>query len=413
MNVRKRSFWWTFALAGGSVLCAMLVIGAFTGQWPWRMDNSYRSYSLQACAWLKGQLDLGHDYPWLELAIRDGRYYVSFPPFPSMLLLPFAAIFGEYTPDGWIALAAALAGVWHACALCQAEGMGRRGTLFWVLALFLCNGWLFISLNGWVWFFAQNLCFTLSLMALYHARRGRGVVSLACWACAVGCRPMAGLYLPLLLWLLYRHERQLDRESRPLRLVSRRWYWIIAPALIGGIYMWLNWQRFGNVLEFGHNYLPEFTRQPEGQFELSYLPQNLRALLRLPGLNQTGGWNAALSWPSINGIAFYLVNPWLLVSLAAWLWAVIERRGGKPLALLLPLLTLVYVLIVCLHRTLGGWHFGNRYLLDVMPWLLLGILRWLPADHRREQFAMAVLPYFLLGGLINVVGTIATYNGWI
>ena len=31
-----------------------------------------------------------------------------------------------------------------------------------------------------------------------------------------------------------------------------------------------------------------------------------------------------------------------------------------------------------LNSTLGGWQFGNRYLLDMMPWLFYGVLAMMP-----------------------------------
>lgn len=59
------------------------------------------SYTLQALAWRKGEVCLtnGQDYPWLELAIYNGKYYVSFPPLPSVLMLPLTFVFGEDTPN--------------------------------------------------------------------------------------------------------------------------------------------------------------------------------------------------------------------------------------------------------------------------------------------------------------------------
>ena len=57
------------------------------------------SYTLQALAWREGRLSLGQDYPWLELAIYQGDWYVSFPPFPSVVMLPLTYLFGENTPN--------------------------------------------------------------------------------------------------------------------------------------------------------------------------------------------------------------------------------------------------------------------------------------------------------------------------
>ena len=67
------------------ILAVHFVIGAFNGKWPWS-GNPYNSYLLQALSWLDGRLDLGSNYEWLELAIYNGKYFVSFPPFPSICL---------------------------------------------------------------------------------------------------------------------------------------------------------------------------------------------------------------------------------------------------------------------------------------------------------------------------------------
>jgi hypothetical protein len=74
---------WIYVIVPLALLGTFWVIAAFTGQWPWQ-SNPYNSYALQTDSWLKGRLDLGQDYPWLELAIYQGKYFVSFPPFPSL-----------------------------------------------------------------------------------------------------------------------------------------------------------------------------------------------------------------------------------------------------------------------------------------------------------------------------------------
>ena len=66
------------------VLAVHFVVAAFSGSWPWS-SNSYNSYLLQTLSWLEGRLDLGQNYEWLELAIFEGKFFVSFPPFPSFV----------------------------------------------------------------------------------------------------------------------------------------------------------------------------------------------------------------------------------------------------------------------------------------------------------------------------------------
>ena len=388
-----------YASAALGVLVVMLVVAAFTGQWPLQV-NFYNSYVLQACAWLEGRLDLGQDYDWLELAIVNGKYYVSFPPFPSYVLLPFAAIFRYATPDNAIAWAVTLLGVLYAVRLYELTRRDDRA-VFWVLFLYLGTGCLFISVNAYVWFIAQTMCFTLSLMALVHAKQGQGGVALTCWACAVGCRPMAAFYLPLLVWLLW-------QAKGPLTLwqwIARRWYWALPPLLIAASYMALNQARFGSPFEFGHNYLPEFVRARDGQFSLSYLADNLKLLFRLPAQDAP---NDRFVFFSEQTMAFWLINPMYLCIGAAWVYGLIRRRS-LPTLVMLPIIIAAHVFVLCCHRTLGGWQFGNRYLLDMMPWLFAGFLMWMPEDDR---FARWSVPLMAWGVALNAIGTVATYMYW-
>jgi len=375
--------------------------------WPWN-ENPYNSYTLQACSWLEGRLDLGQDYPWLELAIYEGKYFVSFPPFPSYILLPFALIFGAKTPDHFIALMVTMIGVIYAIKLYREIGKRRNDMEFWVLMLYLASGYLFVGMNGFVWFIAQSMSFTLSLMAMYYAIRGKGGWSLAFWACAVGCRPMLALYGVLLIFVLWKGWKKEHAAGTLLDLLKQKWYWGIGAGLIALSYMVLNYARFGNIAEFGHNYLPEFTRTTTGQFDLSYLKENLGHYLRLPQASQNGG---SLQFFSADGMAFWLIGPIFITIFAAWLYTIVKKRKGNlVLLLMLPILAGIHLLIICSHKTLGGWQFGNRYLVDMLPYLFAGLLWWMPED---EKFVKWNIPILAFGFAINLIGTIATYNHWI
>lgn len=107
---------WIYVIVPLALLGTFWVIAAFTGQWPWQ-SNPYNSYALQTDSWLKGRLDLGQNYEWLELAIYQGKYFVSFPPFPSYVLIPFVVLFGTNTPDHLIALAVTIIGCIYAVKL--------------------------------------------------------------------------------------------------------------------------------------------------------------------------------------------------------------------------------------------------------------------------------------------------------
>ena len=390
-----------------TVLVALWVVAAFTGMWPWK-ENAYNSYALQTEAWLQGRLDLGKDYPWLELAIYEGKYFVSFPPFPSYILLPFVFLFGTKTPDHFIALTTTVIGTIYAIKLYREIGKENNHTQFWVLMLYLASGYLFVGMNGYVWFIAQSMSFTLSLMAIYYALLGKGGWSLAFWACSVGCRPMLALYGVLLIYLLWTQWKKENPQGKLLDWVKKRWYWAIGCGSIAISYMILNFARFGNILEFGHNYLPEFTRTTTGQFNLVYLEENIKKYFRLP---QTTADSGALQFYSADGMAFWLIGPIFITIIVAWLYAIVKKRKGNMVLLcMLPILTSIHLFIICCHRTLGGWQFGNRYLLDMLPYLFLGLALWKPEG---ERFMKWNIPLFSLGFAINLIGTVATYNNWI
>lgn len=164
-----------------SIGLVIAVVMSFTGWWP-TDDNPFCSYTLQACAWLDGRLDVGSNYTWLELAVYDGKYYVSFPPFPSYVLLPFCAVLGQDVPDHCLALAATLLSALYAMKLYRTMRADTQHAEWLVLFLLLGNGYLSIGIQAWVWHLAQAMCFALSMMALYYAARGKGGASLSCWA---------------------------------------------------------------------------------------------------------------------------------------------------------------------------------------------------------------------------------------
>ena len=66
--------------------------------------EAFDTYTRQALAWRQGDMHIknGDMLTWLELAIYDDKYYVSFPPVPSVFMLPWTFIFGLETPNSFI-----------------------------------------------------------------------------------------------------------------------------------------------------------------------------------------------------------------------------------------------------------------------------------------------------------------------
>ena len=391
---------WRYVICPLAFLIVLWVAASFTGHWATE-ENPYRSYALQACAWLNGRLDLGKDYPWLELAIYEGKYYVSFPPFPSLVLLPFAAVLGTNTPDHWISLGFSIIGIIYAIRLYRAITGTYEMAERYVLFLFLGNGYLFIALQGgWVWYMAQTMCFTFSLMSLFYAANKHIGRAFAFLACAFGCRPMVVAYIPLILML--------GTEKASVKTWMRKGYRLIPACMIIGFYLMLNVARFDNPFEFGHTHLPEFVRSTEGQFSLNYATKNFKQLFRLP---QTGGEHGMMIYDTYDCMAFWLIDPIIVSFMVMWLYALTRKRKAYGLNLIIvPATICVHLMIVCCHKTMGGYQFGNRYIVDMLPYVFYGLITYKQGVRKAEWLNN---PLFALGFSINLIGTVSTYNHWI
>ena len=256
------------------VLIHDLLGGTLLAHCPWD------SYTLQAQAWLEGRTDLGQDISYLELAIYNGKYYVSFPPFPSVVMLPFVLIFGTDTPNNLIIMIITLLIAAAAFKLCGYAGYGANDSA--ILGLFITFGsnLMWMSTMGGVWFLAQSIMMLLLLLAAIAAYKDRQALAYALVALSVGCRPFAAVaFAPLMAWF-YAKNRQ--RGMGKLTALFRQWKAWIPVALIAATMMWYNYIRFDNPLEFGHNYLPEFVGSEHGQFDIYYLKDNLLKLLFYP-----------------------------------------------------------------------------------------------------------------------------------
>ncbi len=380
-NTNYQLFW-----VLSSCMVIYLIMWSFCGHWPWT-ENPYNSYVLQAKSWLEGRLDLGKDYSHLEIASFGGKYFVSFPPFPSVLLLPFVLL---NIPDGFAALFFSLSGTVFAFKLCEKSHVFLP--CFWALFLTLASNVLLVSINSWVWFIAQNMSFVFTLGAIYFAFTKKGALSFTLWAMAIGCRPFQIIYFPLLVMILTDNGKNMN---------FKKLFKQFLPAIVIGLcYMLYNYLRFNNVFEFGHNYLPEFLEAEKGQFHPSYILENLKSLVLLPTYKNGG----ALQFPHFNGMSVFLVFPILFFCVFCILKGIKKPRVWVGLICIV-----LHILVLTSHKTMGGWHFGNRYFIDTMPAFFYLLTISLPKES--EKVCFVAFPFFLLGLGINLAGIITMLNG--
>lgn len=326
------------------------------------------SYTLQTMNWLEGRIyvENGESYPWLELAIFEGRYYVSFPPIPSVILIPFVLLFGMDTPNNLLVAIYGLTAATLAYFILLRRGRTPHTAAFWALFTVWGSNMLWMTTDGSVWFQAQALNMVFCLGAILAALHNRKALSTTLLALGVGCRPFTALFLPVFaLWFAWEDK---DKYGF-IPALLRQWPCVIGPILIAIGYMSYNFARFGNPLEFGHNLLPEHTRSELGQFHILYLWPNLKEWLFSP-ITMV---DRRLSFSIFGDFPFFLANPLYLVLLVRQVQNLIRRRITAE-GILLSAGILLGLLLLCMHVTVGGWQFGARYSCDLLPFALLYIV---------------------------------------
>ena len=89
---------------------------------------------------------------------------------------------------------------------------------------------------------------------------------------------------------------------------------------------------------------------------------------------------------------------------------------GVPLVCMAVGLSIVHILLLCAHRTMGGAHFGNRYIVDILPAvytaftvICMNLKRNTAADKQRFEYMVFSVSY-ITGLLINFAGVLQFYN---
>ena len=387
-----------------SVLLYLFLMCWLTGYGPLK-QNVYNSYALQADSWRQGRLDLGQDYPYLELAVYNGKYYVSFPPFPSYILFPLTFIFGSNTPDALLMWFISLLSAGYLYRLALQFRLSEPLSALTTLTVILGSNATFNMLNPGAWFFAQNLCFLLAVMTIYYASNGKGGWSLFFWACSVGCRPMQIFFLPVVLLILYIGEKKKSPELSGKKIVSNKIYWGIPAGCVALTYMVLNYLRFGSIIEFGHNYLPEFIRAEHGQFSVKYMSENLKSLLHFFQFDESG----KIVIDHFGNLSFMLASPCVIFAILTLLACILKKEYRIVIFQSgIIACAIAYLAVTIMHKTMGGWHFGNRYANDILPWIYLATVLGL---SRVEKLGKYQIPIAVFGLCLNAIGNVVVYNG--
>ncbi|MGE0869347.1 MAG: hypothetical protein AB7P03_12330 [Kofleriaceae bacterium] len=417
-------------------------------------------FVLQAAAWLDGQASIdppykGDDWAKVETVVLDdgsrveGRrlvtrptvfrsldgdeipltrirqsrgktLYVSFPPFPSLVMLPSALIGGRDGNDMIPALViAALALPLMLLVLRRLAEAGLstrspREDLWLTIALGFGTVFWFTAEQGRVWYAAHVIGVVLALVYAWASVEAKHpvIAGLALGAAALTRTSMAFMF-PLFLFEAWRiAARQVSDQTpaspasasmnlragraamrkaliKPIALFAGP---VVVFAIAGGLY---NLARFGSFGEFGHRYL-EVVQQSQieqyGLMHLHYLGRNLAvAFTLIPELLPRAPWVQI----SGHGLAIWVTTPVVLLLL----WPRIKNPLHRPLWITVAAVALPSLL----YQNSGWFQFGYRFSLDYMVLLIM-----LLAIGGRPLGRVAKT-LIVIGIVVNLFGA-ATFN---
>ena len=308
----------------------------------------------------------GTEFPREQIkSTRGTTWYMSFPPLPTLLMVPSAAISGRAGNDvlPTVLIAALILPLTLLLLRRLAEASLSRRTLrddLWLVGMLAFGTVLFFSaVQGKVWYTAHVLGVALALVYAWASIEAKRpiVAGLALGAAALTRTPMAFMFplFALEAWRIYKDDRR--TLVRTLAMFAAP---VAAFAIAGMIY---NYVRFHSPTEFGHTYL-EVRQAPQieqwGLMSYHYLSRNLTvAFTLLPEITprepyvQIGG----------HGLALWFTTPILLFVL----WP-----REKPALHRALWITIACVALPSLLYQNSGWvQFGYRFSLDYTVFLVM------------------------------------------
>lgn len=393
-------------------LACTLACTLFLATWIPQVRRSHQGvnlHALQALAWVNGRPDI--EYSWMrgvagDWSIHDGRWYVAFPPAPSVLLLPVVALFGEEHTNTTIiaAVCIALSALALHAAL-QKLGVQGAARAWTILGYLLGTGVWHIALESRnVWHFAHAVALLGTAACLNEALgQHRGWLLGVCAALAILSRQLGLMLVPTVFIITAGFRR--PGERRPDVAAVLQFLGVIAAAL--GAWGLYNFARFGNPLESGYAFMQDNGFLLEranlyGRFSPAYVPFNLYYLL-VHGPNLI--WDPATHY-LVNVRPDYFGTG--LLAASAFLITVFAARTSRAISAGLWLGIALTLGAQLLYLGNGSAQINTqRFTLDVMPHLCLlagaGLQqRFHEWDGRVWRTAIVwsvALNAFMLGGL--------------
>ena len=327
------------------------------------------------------------------------KTFVSFPPAPAVLMVPFVLLAGYGANDViFTILFAALNAVLALLVLQKLTQSGHserstRENIWLAVLLIFGTAHLWCGVLGQVWFTALIVGVTFNLLYIYFGIDTRRPFLAGLSLAGAFSTRTALLFAAVFFYhqLFWGRGRDLSRGER-----WRRFAWFSTPCVIVGLsLLYYNYVRFESPWEFGHTYLASGTIariRDFGLFHINFLGRNLTAAFTLlPRVTDTFPYIQL----SNHGLSILLTTP--AVVLVLW------PKRSVPIVRSIGLAAACVAVPILLYQNTGWIQFSYRFALDVLPYIVAALaIGARPLDRWFKALIIA-------GILVNAAGA-ATFH---
>lgn len=353
-------------------------------------ETPYNYFTRLSESLLSGKLYLTQNPPWLnELIPIDSKYYVVYPPMPAIILMPFVLLFkGNVSQTIFSIILGSLNVVLVYILLRRVIQSVKTSLLVTFFFAFGTNHW-YLSSVGSAWFFAHITALFFLIIALIETF-GKGRLLLIGFLLGVSfwARTTEVFTLPFFYIFFWKKFWPINKKNFYNFLLLN--LGVIFIILLDATYNFLRFGSFSVLMPY--SLIPHIKNDPmfkDGFMSINFIIRHIDAVLfRLPKLINTFPFLI----PSLYSTALWFTSP-------AFFYIFKAKKDLLSIACWTAIVTTISVIF--LWAGVGYAQFGYRFIQDVMPFLLILMIKGIGQKPSK-------LTYFLilLSVIINAWGTI-------
>ena len=403
-DLEQKSFWRRHSTVLVSLITGLVYF--FSNPNP----QGYYDYTFRVAGnLLRGRVGFTEPQPtWLnEFVPFEGLYFSVFPLGSVLSMIPAALLkaIGLITEMPGALISAILAGIicFFLLKIASHYNVSRtRQILMSAGVLFGTFIWTNLTFAG-AWQLALGYAMVGQLGAIYFTVFDRRpLLAGLFFAIAFGNRTENLLTAPVFIYLLSRGDVGIMRRgdagnssvdttitsSPSLRVtVSQRLAFFCAvPFVLGVATLIYNYVRFHSFTDFGYSRIPGVLQEPwynHGIFSTNYIGRQAWEML-----GKLWNWKSTFPYfvPDGFSASILLSSPFLVLILRVG-----SRDGALKLASWFAIVILTFLLWI--HGNSGGWQFGYRYAMILLPWIFVIMLESAPKRISPVEWTLYVFSF--------------------